>query len=78
MTITIYSKPNCPACFATIRAMTRRGLDFQTIDLTGDPAALAMVKSMGHQTAPVVIADGQHWSGFRPELIEALPVEKGP
>jgi glutaredoxin-like protein NrdH len=28
--------------------------------------------SLGHLQAPVVVADGNHWSGYRPDQIKAL------
>lgn len=29
---------------------------------------------LGHLQAPVVIIDDAHWSGFRPDMIDALVV----
>ena len=35
--------------------------------------SLAYVKELGHLQAPVVVtADGEHWSGFRPDLLDQL------
>jgi glutaredoxin-like protein NrdH len=28
--------------------------------------------SLGHLQAPVVIVDGDHWSGYRPDRIKSL------
>ena len=28
--------------------------------------------ALGHLQAPVVVAGGEHWSGFRPDRIKAL------
>ena len=28
--------------------------------------------SLGHLQAPVVVAGGEHWSGYRPDQIKAL------
>ena len=36
------------------------------------PAALEQVKALGYLQAPVVIADEDHWSGFRPDKIDEL------
>ena len=30
------------------------------------------VKGLGYMQAPVVVTDDEHWSGFRPDKIEAL------
>lgn len=78
MTITVYSKPGCPACDATIRALNRYGLGYTVVDLGSDADALAHVMSLGYQQAPVVIVQtagrgpAEHWSGFRLDLIRGL------
>lgn len=72
MSITVYTKPNCVQCNATKRALKKSGLEFAEIDLTQDEEALATVKALGYQQAPVVFADGDHWAGFRPDKIKAL------
>lgn len=75
MAITVYTKPACVQCNATKRALKKRGLEFDEIDLTEDADALAAVKALGYQAAPVVFADGNHWSGYRPDLIGELVSE---
>ncbi|MDO5494331.1 MAG: glutaredoxin-like protein NrdH [bacterium] len=72
MSITVYSKPNCVQCDATYRALAKNGLDYEVIDISVDAEALQTVKALGYQQAPVVFADGDHWSGFRPDKIKAL------
>ena len=72
MAITIYSKPNCVQCTATYRAMDKAGLSYETVDISVDAEALEQVKSLGYAQAPVVIAGGDHWSGFRPDKIKGL------
>lgn len=72
MSITVYSKPNCVQCDATYRALAKHGLDYETVDISVDPEALQTVKALGYQQAPVVFADGDHWSGFRPDKIKTL------
>ena len=73
-TVTVYSKPKCPQCDATYRAMARGGIEYDVVDLTQDAAAFAMVKELGYQQAPVVVVgDGaEHWAGFRPDKVKAL------
>lgn len=84
MTITVYSKPRCPQCDATYRALDKQGLDYTSIDVTEDADALVYIKDLGYQQAPVVIAGDNHWSGFRPDrikavaaMVEAAPVAVG-
>lgn len=72
MTITVFSKPACVQCDATYRALNKHGLDYTVVDISTDAEALESVKALGYQQAPVVFADGDHWSGFRPDRIKAL------
>lgn len=72
MSITVFSKPNCVQCTATYRALDKHGLDYTIVDLSTDAEALDSVKALGYQQAPVVLAGGDHWAGFRPDKIKAL------
>lgn len=72
MNVTVYTKPACVQCNATYRALDKKGIEYRSVDVTQDPEALARLKAMGYMQAPVVVADGDHWSGFRPDKIEAL------
>lgn len=72
MTITVYSKPACVQCTATTRALDARGLAYDLVDLTQDANAMEMVTSLGYRQAPVVIANEEHWAGFRPDMIGRL------
>jgi Glutaredoxin-like protein NrdH len=73
MTITIYSKPACVQCTATIRAMDQKGIAYQIIDISADNAAYETVRELGYMQVPVVIAGDEHWAGFRPDKIGQLP-----
>ncbi len=68
----IYSKPGCVQCTATARAMDARDISFEMVDVTVDANAFAAVEALGYRQLPVVVADDQHWSGFRPDRIAAL------
>ena len=72
MAITVYTKPSCVQCNATYRALDSKGIEYEVLDLSLDPAALEQVKSLGYLQAPVVITDEDHWSGFRPDKIDEL------
>jgi glutaredoxin-like protein NrdH len=72
MSITVFSKPACVQCDATYRALNKHGLEYTVVDISTDAEALESVKALGYQQAPVVFADGDHWSGFRPDRIKAL------
>lgn len=72
MTITVYTKPSCVQCTATYRALDSKGIEYEVLDLSEDETALATVKELGYLQAPVVVTDDEHWSGFRPDKIDAL------
>lgn len=70
---TVYTKPNCVQCNMTKRHMDKIGVEYTTVDITEDPAALDKLIEMGYKAAPVVMtADGQSWSGFNPDKINEL------
>jgi glutaredoxin-like protein NrdH len=46
--ITVYTKPACSQCRATLRALDQAGLDYETIDISIDTQARAFVMSLGH------------------------------
>ena len=76
MTVTVYGRPGCVQCTATTRALDASGLAYVYRDVTLDAEALAHVASLGYRAAPVcVTADGRHWSGFRPDLLQALSAD---
>ncbi|UDG79525.1 glutaredoxin-like protein NrdH [Candidatus Steffania adelgidicola] len=72
MTIIIYTKANCIQCYATCRAMDRKGIDYQLVDLLEDREAVHHVKMLGYQQVPVIQTPNEHWSGFRPDKISLL------
>ena len=74
MRVTVYTKPDCMQCTATMRALDKAGLDYHVVDLTTDPGALDYVRhDLGHLQAPVVDTDtAGHWSGYRPDRCKGL------
>lgn len=70
--VTVYTKPACVQCTATKKALDKAGIDYNLVDITTDDDALAYVKGLGHQAAPVVVTEDADWSGFRPDRIKAL------
>lgn len=75
MPIIIYTRFDCPPCMATKLALQRRGLSFEEHS-ADDLAAQALAAEHGFQAAPVVVADGRAWCGFRPDEIAAIRPEK--
>lgn len=72
MTVTVYTKPACVQCNATYRALDKKGIVYQSVDMSQDPEALERVRAMGYMQAPVVVTEQDSWSGFRPDKIEEL------
>lgn len=81
MNVTVYSTPGCTQCNATYRALKKKGVDHNVIDVTQDADAHAVTQELGYSKAPVVVIRTndeivKHWSGFNPENIEELALER--
>ena len=63
MSITVYTKPACVQCNATKKALDRAGLEYNLVDISADDEARDYVMALGYVQAPVVEANGEHWSG---------------
>lgn len=72
MAVTVYSKPSCVQCDATYRALDKKGIEYTVVDLMQDEEAMALVQSLGHMQAPIVVAGDESWSGYRPDAIARL------
>jgi glutaredoxin-like protein NrdH len=72
MSVTVYTKPACVQCNATYRALDKRGVAYDVVDVTEDAQALEHIKGLGYMQAPVVVTESDHWSGFRPDKIAQL------
>lgn len=72
MRVTVYSRPGCQPCNATVRALEKAGIDFVKLDVTEDSDAAEACQAFGYLSVPVVVAGDDHWSGFRPDRIAAL------
>jgi len=70
---TVYTKDNCVQCDMTKRLMDKIGVEYETINISDNPAELDKLISMGYRAAPVVVAsDGTSFAGFQPDKITAL------
>lgn len=71
--VKMYTKPSCVQCDASHRKLEAEGIKYEVIDLSENPEAIEEVKELGYLQAPVIVVDkDNHWSGFRPDKIEAL------
>ena len=75
MTITVFTKPQCQQCEATKRRLRDRGIAFETVDLSQNPATLTELVQAGYRQAPVVITPDATWSGYRSDLIDEIAGE---
>lgn len=63
--IKVYTTPDCVQCNQTKKFLDKYSVPYETIDLSTDAEAMAMVKELGYKSAPVVITPHGHWSGFK-------------
>ncbi len=71
--ITLFAKTSgCQQCVATKKHLDRQGTPYALRYVDEDPAALEEVQLLGYQAVPVVVAGDMHWSGFRPDKLNAL------
>jgi glutaredoxin 3 len=70
--VTIYTTPFCGYCFAAKRLLTAKGVAFEEIDVSADPARRGEMvqRAMGRRTVPQVFIGGEGVGGF--EEIAAL------
>lgn len=74
--ITLYSRNHCQQCTATKRKFQKHGIPFREINTSTDEKAAQFLRDAGFTEAPVVICtDGREWTGFRPDIIEAIAKE---
>lgn len=70
--VTVYSKPSCVQCNATYKALDKKGVDYQVVNVAEDATAYQHVVDLGYQQVPVVETPTDHWSGYRPDKISSL------
>lgn len=63
---TIYTTRFCPYCLAAKALLRKKGVDFEEIDVSGDPEARARMtqKAGGRHTVPQIFIAGTHVGGF--------------
>jgi glutaredoxin 3 len=63
--VTVYSTDPCPFCVQAKALLSKRGIDFNEINLAKDPAGRAeLAERTGMMTFPQVIIDGEVLGGF--------------
>jgi glutaredoxin len=72
MTVQVYSNgPSCMACRATERRLDRLGIEYEVHRLDQDAALPEWIDAT---QAPVVVYGEQYHQGFRPDLLDRIPV----
>ena len=80
MTVTVYKLPDCIQCEMTKKYLDKNKIEYLTVNMNEDKEASEKVSELGYKQAPVVVYNNFHWSGFRPDKIQALRLlllEKG-
>lgn len=71
--VTLFAKTRgCQQCVATKKHLDRQGTPYALRYVDEDPAAADWVKLLGYLQAPVVMVGDMHWSGYRPDKLDAL------
>lgn len=78
MVIEVYTSKVCSMCVATKAWLKRNGFQFNEFDVLEDRDAFERCKALGYTELPVVVADDDHWSGFRYGKLKDLLKKVGP
>ena len=63
--VVIYTTPSCPFCVRAKRLLQARGIEYEEIDVAGDPAERAeLVRRTGRRTVPQIFVDGESIGGY--------------
>lgn len=79
MSVTLYTKPNCPGCKLSKQILDEEKIPYETKDLTLDPEAYKHVtENLGYSSAPVVQWEGKegtvggNFAGFKPDKLREI------
>jgi glutaredoxin 3 len=62
--VKIYTTDTCPYCFAAKDLLSRKGVAFEEVDVTGDPRTRAWLASAtGRRTVPQTFINGKSVGG---------------
>ena len=69
----VYTKENCVQCTATKRRMDKKGIQYDTIDVSQNSDVRDLLIEEGFTQMPVVKWRNVSWSGYVPEKIDEIP-----
>jgi glutaredoxin-like protein NrdH len=74
MSVKVYTKYGCPQCDMTKTVLNGEGIEFETVNVEDDEAALKYIKEdLGYSSMPVTIKEGHNpIVGFNPERFKEL------
>lgn len=63
--VEIYTTQTCPYCIAAKRLLTKKGVGFKEIDVSGQPQLRAAMsqRAGGRTSVPQIFIDGRHVGG---------------
>lgn len=70
--VIVYTTPNCMQCEMTKKELTKRSIEFDTIDVSTDKEAHEFLTSKGVRSMPCVTYKDDLWTGFRPDKLNAI------
>ena len=70
MQIKMYTKGYCSFCYAAKNLLSKRGLEYEEISLSGNPLVEQEMRELtGGRTVPQIVIDGRPIGGYT-ELVE--------
>jgi len=70
MQVKMYTKEYCSFCYAAKNLLTRRGIAYEEVSLTGDAAKVQEMQDLtGGYTVPQILIDGKAIGGYT-ELVD--------
>ena len=73
--VTLYVEFGSATSDKTKAAMDHAGIAYELVSVTANDYPLQAVET-SYPTAPVTVADGTSWNGYRPDLIARLATEQ--
>lgn len=75
MKVTLYAELESEASVTTKAAMDSAGIQYELVPVTIEDCPLQAV-DVSYKGAPVTVAGGASWDGYRPDLIARLAAEQ--
>ena len=85
--IKVFWQPGCSSCLRTKEFLTKQGIDYESINVHGNPAGLAELTALGARSVPVVALGGRYtlcqsfgdvvkFLDLKTKLMDPLPPEQ--